>query len=123
MAKEVYGASPKLPLAKAVKAGGMLYLSGAVGFDASGQVVGPDVVSQTKQTLENLKQVLESLGSSMDKVVKTTVFLTDVADFTAMNEVYASYFPKDAPPARSTIGVAALANPDLVVEIELIALP
>src|SRR5690625_2760280 len=101
----------------------MLYLSGAVGFDGSGSVVGPDVVSQTRQTLENLCQALASPGSSMEKVVRTAVFLTDVADFAAMNEVYASYFPTAAPPARSTVGIAALARPELVVEIELSALP
>lgn len=123
MEKEVFGASPNLPLAQAVKAGGMLYLSGAVGFDEDGNVVGPDIRSQTRQTLENIKRILESLGSSMEKVVKTTVFLTDVADFQEMNEVYASYFPKDAPPARSTVGIAGLARADLVVEIEVIALP
>lgn len=123
MSKEVFGPHPTVPLAKAVKAGGMLYLSGAVGFDADGNVVGPDIESQTRQTLENIKNTLESLGSSMDKVVKSTVFLTNIEDFAAMNKVYATFFSKDAPPARSTVGVAALARPDLIVEIEVIALP
>jgi len=121
MAKEVFHVNPRNPLSKVVKANGMLYISGAVGFHPeTGKVTGPDVKTQTRQVLENIKALLEELGSSMDKVVKTTVFLTNMEDFAAMNEVYAEYFPTD-PPARSTVGVR-LALPELVVEIEAIAL-
>ena len=124
MSKQVFDPHPTVPLSRAVKANGMLYLSGAVGTDpATGKVPGPDIESQTRQTLENIKNTLESLGSSMEKVVKSTVFLTNIADFPRMNAVYAQYFPKDAPPARSTVAVAALARPELIVEIEVIALP
>lgn len=123
MSKEVFGPHPTVPLAKAVKANGMLYLSGATGMDPqTGKVPGNDIESQTRQTWDNIKATLESLGSSLEKVVKSTVFLTNIADFSAMNKVYAEYFPSD-PPARSTVGVAALAREDLIVEIEVIALP
>lgn len=122
MAKEVFQPAEGIPLSKAVKAGGMIYVSGAVGFKpGTREVAGPDVKSQTRQTLENIKHILDEMGSSMEKVVKCTVFLTNMADFADMNSVYAEFFPND-PPARSTIGVA-LAVPELNVEIEAIALP
>lgn len=123
MSKEVFDVHPKGILSKVVKANGMLYLSGAVGIDpATGKVPGPDIASQTRQTLENIKSTLEAHGSSMDKVVKSLVFITDINDFAGMNEVYVTFFKKD-PPARSTVGISALALPGLVVEIEVIALP
>ncbi len=122
MSKEVFQPSDRIPLSKAVRANGMIFVSGAVGYKpGTREVAGPDVAAQTRQTLENIKEILEEMGSSMEKVVKTTVFLTDVAtDFAEMNAVYAEFFPND-PPARSTIGVA-LAAPGLNVEIEAIAL-
>ena len=87
---------------------------------ATQQVVDGDVARQTERVLENLKGVVEAAGSSLDRVVKTTVFLADINDFSAMNEVYARYFTKQ-PPARSTVEVARLPR-DVRVEIDLIAL-
>ena len=123
MAKETFNSLGFVPLSKVVKANGMLYVSGEASIDwSTRETVTGDVRVQTRQTIENLARTLEGVGSSLEKVVKTTVFLTDIADFAAMNEVYGEYFGSE-PPARSTIGVAALARPDLIVEIELMALP
>ena len=123
MTKEVINPLGFVPLSKVVKANGFLFLSGEASIDwSTKETVRGDVRVQTRQTLENIERTLASVGSSLVKVVKTTVFLTDVADFKVMNEVYREFFG-DEPPARSTIGVAGLARPDLVVEIELVALP
>jgi 2-iminobutanoate/2-iminopropanoate deaminase len=124
MKKEVFKPLGFIPLSKAVRANGLLYLSGEVSIDwSTRETVTGDIKIQTRQTLENIKTTLESVGSSLDKVVKTTVFLTNIQrDFEAMNEVYAEFFPSD-PPARSTVGVAGLARKELIVEIELMALP
>lgn len=123
MPKQVFKTLDIVPLSKAVKANGFIYLSGDASIDwKTVETVDGDVRVQTRQTLENLKATLEAAGSSMDKVVKTLVFLTDIArDFAAMNEVYREFFPVD-PPARSTFGITALARKELIVEIELIAL-
>jgi len=108
-------------LSPAVKIGSLVYTSGQVGTDPkTGELAGPGIEAQTKQVLDNIKMLLEAAGTSMDKVIKSLVFITDMKDFQAMNEVYKSYFPVD-PPARSCIAVAALARPDLIVEIEVIA--
>lgn len=123
MEREVYKPSQTVPLSKAVKYNGLWYLSGEVGIDPqTGKIVEGGIVAQTEQTLKNLGETLKAIGSSFDKVIKTTVFLTDVNDFDKMNSVYAKFFPVN-PPARSTVGVAALARPGLCVEIELIAAP
>ena len=91
------------PYSQCVKANGFLFLSGQVALDpASSKLVAVDTRAQTERVMENLRAVLEAAGSSMEAVVKTTVYLTDLHDFTAMNEVYGRYFPKD-PPARSTV--------------------
>ncbi len=109
------------PYSQCVKANGFLFLSGQVALDpASGKLVAVDTRSQTERVMENLRAVLEAAGSTMDKVVKTTVFLADLHDFTAMNEVYGRYFPTD-PPARSTVQAARLPR-DAKVEIDVIAL-
>ena len=109
------------PYSQAVKANGMLFLSGQIALDpASGQVVAGDIRAQTERVLENLKAVLEAGGSSLAQVLKTTVFLADMADFAAMNEVYAGYFAQE-PPARSTIQAAGLPR-SVKVEIDVIAL-
>ncbi len=109
------------PYSQAIRANGFLFLSGQVALDpATQQLVAGDIAAQTARVLENLKGVLEAAGSSLDRVVKTTVFLKDMSDFAAMNEVYARYFPA-APPARATVEVARLPK-DARVEIELIAL-
>ncbi len=109
------------PYSQAVKAGGFVFLSGQVALNpASGQVVEGDVRAQTERVLQNLQAVLAAAGSSLAEVVKTTVFLADMNDFAAMNEVYGRFFPSD-PPARATVQAARLPK-DVQVEIDLIAL-
>lgn len=109
------------PLSPAIKKGPFLYISGQVGIDPlTGAVVSGGVAEQTRQTMENIKALVEAAGLTMDDIVKCQVFLTDIGDFAAMNAVYAEYFSAPAP-ARSTIGIV-LAHPDLVVEIEAVAI-
>jgi 2-iminobutanoate/2-iminopropanoate deaminase len=108
------------PYSQAIAAGDFVFCSGQVHLDpASGALVEGDISTQTARVLQNLSAVLEAAGLSLANVVKTTVFLVDINDFGAMNEVYGRYMP-DPPPARSTIGVAALPK-GARVEIELIA--
>ena len=111
---------PRVPLSNAVKAGGLVFVSGTVAFTPDGQVARGDVRAQVRQTLENVKAVLAAAGSSLDRAVKVNVILTRAADFAAMNEVYREYFRDDNYPARTTIE-ARLMNPDLLVEIECVA--
>jgi len=114
------GPKPIGPYSQAVRANGFLFVSGQVGFDPqSGEFVGSDVRSQTERVLESLKAILEAAGVTLNHVVKTTVFLKDMNDFPAMNEVYAKYFAS-APPARSTVQAAKLPK-DALVEIDVIA--
>ena len=109
------------PYSQAVKANGFVFTAGQVALDpATGSVVGAEIKAQTERVMENLKGIVEAAGSSLHKVVKTTVFLKDMNDFAAMNEVYARYFPA-APPARSTVEVSRLPK-DVRVEIEVVAL-
>lgn len=109
------------PYSVAIESGGFVFCAGQTGIDpATGNLVSADLEGQTRQVLNNLKHVLEAAGSSLDKVVKTTVFLRDMADFPKMNAIYAEYFGAN-PPARSTIAVAGLPKGG-VVEIEAIAL-
>ena len=99
----------------------MVYTAGQIGLDpATMEIVNGGVEAETRQVLNNLKQVLEAANSGLNYVVKTTVFLRDMADFPKMNAVYAEFFPED-PPARSTVAVASLPK-DVAVEIETIAL-
>jgi 2-iminobutanoate/2-iminopropanoate deaminase len=114
------GPKPIGPYSQAVKANGFLYLSGQVALDpkANEMLVG-DIRQQTERVLENIKGILEAAGSNLHHVVKTTVFLKDMNEFPAMNEVYARYFTA-APPARSTVQVSRLPK-DALVEIEVIA--
>lgn len=108
------------PYSAGVKAGGMVFLSGQLGLDPkTGQLV-DGVVAQAEQSLENIEALLAAAGAALDNVVKTTVFLADIADFAAVNEVYASRFPEPYP-ARSAVQVGALPAGALV-EIEVIAL-
>jgi 2-iminobutanoate/2-iminopropanoate deaminase len=110
---------PKVPISQAIKVNGMIYCSGFVPSDpATGKLVEGDIEAQTARVLDNLKAVLEAAGSSLDRAVKTTVFLADRKDFAGMNRVYGQYFPKD-PPARSTVEARLMI--DVKVEIELIA--
>lgn len=114
------GPKPIGPYSQAIRSNGFLYVSGQVALDpATGEFVGTDIRQQTQRTLENIKGILEAAGSNMHHVVKTTVFLKDINDFTAMNEVYAKFFTM-APPARSTVEVARLPK-NALVEIEVIA--
>lgn len=114
------GPKPIGPYSQAIRSNGFLYVSGQVALDpTTGEFVGTDIRQQTHRTLENVKAILEAAGSNMHHVVKTTVFLKDINDFAAMNEVYAKFFTL-APPARSTVEVARLPK-DALVEIEVIA--
>jgi 2-iminobutanoate/2-iminopropanoate deaminase len=109
------------PYSQAVRANGFVFLSGQIPLDPkTQQVVEGDVAAQTDRVLQNLKGVVEAAGSSLQHVVKTTVFLADMNDFAAMNEVYGRYFTAH-PPARSTVQVSRLPK-DVRVEIDLIAL-
>jgi 2-iminobutanoate/2-iminopropanoate deaminase len=108
------------PYSQAVVSNGFAFLSGQIPLDpATGQLIEGEIAAQTQRVLENLKAVLESCGSSLDKVVKTTVYLTDMREFARMNEVYARYFPA-SPPARATVEAARLPR-DVRVEIDCIA--
>jgi 2-iminobutanoate/2-iminopropanoate deaminase len=108
------------PYSQAVRHHGLVFCSGQIPLDpATGQVVAGGVAEQTARVLENLKAVLEAAGAGLDSVVKTTVFVKDLAEFGAMNEVYAKYFGASAP-ARSTVEVSRLPK-DVKVEIEAIA--
>ena len=115
------GALAGLPFSSAVRVGNLLFLSGQIGVMPGTRDLAPDgIAGQTRQTMENIKAVLEHAGSGLDRVVKCTVFLGNIADYAAMNAVYSSFFPKD-PPARSTLAASGLAL-GAAVEIECIAL-
>lgn len=98
---------PVGPYSQAVQAGSLLFISGQIALTAAGELAGDDIVVQTIQVLENLKAILAAADLILQDVVKTTVYLTDLADFAEMNRVYAEYFPAK-PPARTTVQVAAL---------------
>jgi len=109
------------PYSQAIRAGGFLFTSGQVAIDpGTQQVIAGDVSAQTDRVLKNLAAILQASGSSLEQVVRCTVFLKNMGDFGAMNEVYGKYF-KQAPPARSTVEVARLPK-DVLVEIDAIAL-
>ena len=125
MARESFNTdhAPKAigPYAQAIKANGVVYTAGQISIDPmTGNLVEGGIKEQTRRVLENLKAVLEASGSSMSQVVKATVFLKNMADFTAMNEVYADYLG-NSKPARSTVAVAELPR-NALVEIDLVAL-
>jgi len=109
------------PYSPALKVGNMVFLSGSIPLDpVSGQVVAGDITAQTRRVMENIKALLDAGGTDFSDVVRTTVFMVDLAEFGAMNEVYASYFT--APyPARSTVQVVKLPK-DVRVEIDVIAI-
>jgi 2-iminobutanoate/2-iminopropanoate deaminase len=109
------------PYSQAIKANGFIFTSGQIAIDpATQQVVAGDVAEQTDRVLRNVSEILEAAGSGLGKVVRSTVFLKDMNDFAAMNQVYAKYF-SSAAPARSTVEVARLPK-DVLVEIDVIAL-
>ena len=110
------------PYSQAVRVGDLLFASGQVGLDpTTGQIVAGGIAEQTERVFENIKAVLIAAGADLGQVVKTTVFLKNMADFTAMNEIYAKYLAPSGvvPPARSTVAVAALPK-DALVEVEVI---
>ncbi len=109
------------PYSQAVKAGNMVFCSGQIPIDpATGEFVSDDVARQTEQVLKNLSAVLEAAGTNLNNIVKTTVFLADMNDFAAMNEVYSKFFSENKP-ARATVQAARLPK-DAKVEIECIAI-
>ena len=109
------------PYSQAIKANGLVFLSGQIALNpATQQLISGDVAAQTERVLQNLAGILKAGGSSLPQVVKTTVFLKNMSDFAAMNEVYGRYFT-EAPPARSTVEVARLPK-DVLVEIDVVAL-
>ena len=108
------------PYSQAIRAAGLVFVSGQIAIDpATQQLIAGDVAAQTERVLNNISAILREAATSLDRVVKTTVFLKNMGDFAAMNEVYARFFPK-APPARSTVEVARLPK-DVLVEIDVIA--
>ncbi len=116
------GLAPKAigPYSQAIRAGSLLFLSGQVPIDpATGQLVEGDIAAQTHRVFQNLGEILKAAGATFDDVVRTTVYLADMNDFGAMNEVYGSYFSAPAP-ARATVQAARLPK-DARVEIDLIA--
>ncbi len=114
------GTSVGLPFSPAVRVGNVLYLSGQIGsVPGTRQLADTGIAGQTRQAFENIKTVLAAAGSSLERVFKCTVFLSNIADYAKMNEVYATYFPKD-PPARSTVAGSGLAL-GARVEIECLA--
>ena len=114
------GNSSNRPFSDVVRVGDMLYLSGKLGTDSSGKLAAGGIAAETKQTLENIRTVLEKNGSSLDHVVKCTVMLADMKEWADMNSVYVTFFKKDRMPARSAFGTSGLAR-DARVEIECIA--
>ncbi len=112
---------PVGPYNQAVVVGHLVYTAGQIPLDAQGRMVPGGISEQTQQVIANLKAVLEASGSALDKVIKATVFLKDLNDFSGMNAVYASHFPSATAPARTTIQVARIPK-DSLVEIEVVAL-
>ena len=122
MKKTVFTPDAPLPIgpySQAMQFGNLIFTSGQISLNTEGIIAPDDVAGQTRIVIGNLKKILESQDSSLDKVIKTTVFLKDMNEFTKMNEVYGEFF-KENPPARSTIEVARLPK-DARVEIEVIA--
>lgn len=111
---------PQYPFSPAVRVGDLLYLSGQIGTDSTGRLVAGGVEAETRQTMENIRDVLARTGSSLDRVVKCTVMMADMREWPAMNAVYATYFPRNRP-ARSAFGATGLAL-GARVEIECIAM-
>lgn len=110
------------PYSQAIVAGSLVFVSGQIPLDpATMKLVEGDIAAQTDRVLRNIAGILEAAGSSMDRVVRTTVFLADLGDFEAMNQVYSRHFPADAPPARATVQVARLPK-GAAVEIDAIAM-
>jgi 2-iminobutanoate/2-iminopropanoate deaminase len=108
------------PYSQGIKFNNLVFTSGQIAIDpASGNLIGGDIKAQTKQTIRNIENILEATGSDLSKVIKVTVFLKDITEFTAMNEIYEEYFGKSKP-ARSTIEAASLPK-DAKIEIDAVA--
>jgi reactive intermediate/imine deaminase len=107
-----------LPFTPAIRAGDFVYVSGQVGFDANNEIVAGGIVAQVRQTIENMRRILDQAGCSLEDVVKVNVWLDDARDFASFNRVYASYF-KNVPPARST--VQSPLTIDAKIEIDCVA--
>jgi 2-iminobutanoate/2-iminopropanoate deaminase len=125
LAREIIatGDAPKAigPYSQAVKAGGMVFVSGQIPIDPkTGTVVQSDIKTQTKLVMENAKAIITSAGCAMSDIVKATIYLKNMSDFVAVNEVYGSYFPVD-PPARATVEVSRLPK-DVAIEMDFIAI-
>ena len=117
------GGNATLPFSPAVKAGGLIYVAGTLGTDAKGALAKGNIKAQTKQTLDNISATLKAGGSSIANATSVLIYLRHATDFATMNEVYATYWPKD-PPARATVVVSQpLANADGLIEISMIAVP
>jgi 2-iminobutanoate/2-iminopropanoate deaminase len=113
--------SPIGPYAQAIKANGFVFVSGQIAIKpGTGDIAGPGIAEQTRQVMENLGAILEASGSSLDKIVKTTMYLTNLSDFAEVNDIYGEYVG-DAKPARATLQVAGLPKEALVL-IEAVAL-
>lgn len=108
------------PYSQAVKSGGFVFCSGQIALKSNGILVEGGVKEQATQVFENLQAVLRACGSDLSKVVKTTLYLVDIADFAAVNEIYGTYFPSGNKPARATVAVSKLPK-DAKVEIDCIA--
>lgn len=116
-----HAAAPKGAYSQAIRTGNLIFVSGQLPLDENGSLVGPDdIKAQTRAVLRNVAAILEEAGSDLDRVVKTTVFLTDLNDFAGMNEVYAATFAEPYP-ARSTVEIGRLPG-GMLIEIECIAL-
>lgn len=111
---------PVGPYNQGVSTGSLIYTAGQIPLDKAGNMVPGGIKEQTKQVLENVKAVVEAGGSTLDKIIKATVFLKDLNDFAGMNEVYGQYFKAENAPARTTIQVARIPK-DSLVEIEVVA--
>ena len=120
--------SPKLSRPSGVFAHGVaatasrfVFVSGMLGRDASGKLAGPDITSQTRQCLENVKAVLELEGATMDDIVKVTVFIRNMGDFAAIHDVRRQYFKPDKLPASTMVEISRFTDPDALIEIEAVA--
>jgi len=118
---EIKNAPPPVgPYSQAVRAGGFIFISGQLPLDpSSGEKIQGEIEEETRRVLENLKKILEGAGSSLEKVIKTTIYITDISEFAKVNNVYGEYF-SSRPPARSTVQAAALPR-GAKVEIEAVA--
>ena len=114
------GPPPVGPYSSAVKAGGLIYLSGTLSQDDKGEMVGADAAAQTRRIIDRMKTVLEAAGSSLPQVVAVTVYLKSATDFTVMNDAYRTYWPKE-PPTRTTVITDLLLG--ALIEISMVAVP